>query len=95
MRHRSAPLMTDPDDPLWWLDHIACADLDVADFTPPAGHGISPAAAAACRTCPVQKPCLQAAYESGHLSVVRAGFTPGQLQAMALPDALAALDQQA
>lgn len=75
-------------DGLKWLDHIACAELDLDDFFVAAGHTISEVVLDVCRSCPVRVQCVEHAYrreiDAGYLG----GLSPSQRRQLSLAEAL-------
>lgn len=59
-----------------WLEHAACADLDLERldlFFVEAGRSLSPAAADMCNGCPVRRDCLDHATQRS----IEAGYFGG------------------
>jgi WhiB family redox-sensing transcriptional regulator len=75
-------------DGLVWLDHAACADLDIGDFFVAAGHTISEETRATCRHCPVRENCVRHFYDLDISAGYGGGLSPSQRRSMTLDEAL-------
>ena len=80
-------------DGLKWLDHIACAELELDDFFVAAGHTISEVVLNVCRRCPVRVQCVEHAYhreiDAGYLG----GLSPSQRRQLSLKEALKVIEK--
>jgi WhiB family redox-sensing transcriptional regulator len=76
------------DNAMLWLDHAACADLDIGDFFVAAGHTISEETRATCRRCPVRENCVQHFYALDISAGYGGGLSPSQRRSMTLAEAL-------
>ena len=62
-----------------WMDDAACRGRRDVDFFPEIGYnGKAPKAVAVCKTCPVQKDCLEFAVENNIDHGIWGGMSPQQ-----------------
>jgi WhiB family redox-sensing transcriptional regulator len=78
----------DQETNLLWLNHIACADMDLGDFFVDAGHAIINKVLNVCRSCPVRLECLNHAYNMKVSGGYFGGLSPGQRREYDLDEAI-------
>ncbi len=72
-----------------WLDHAACAGLDIKNFFADAGHEYPEETRATCRRCPVRENCVRHFYDLDISAGYGGGLSPSQRGSMTLAEAMA------